>query len=177
MDPTNTGGVAVVTTTLAQTDRRALSQAWYSALHLAEGARPRAGLAPVPSAPRAASPSSASPAQHASSAARNAKGESRVVRRVAEARVPGTVPERRTPPAGLDRRIAGAVARRGARTGAHAATVAIAGARIHVLVRTQAGATRIVALCPPVLAGRVARALAQARFALAAQGLNIAVGS
>ena len=45
----HTTGVAVVATQLADTDRRALSQAWYSALHLAErppGAR-HAPLAPA----------------------------------------------------------------------------------------------------------------------------------
>ncbi|MEA2720100.1 MAG: hypothetical protein QOJ39_1964, partial [Candidatus Eremiobacteraeota bacterium] len=35
-----TNGVAVLATHLAHTDRRALSQAWYSALHLADHAPP-----------------------------------------------------------------------------------------------------------------------------------------
>ncbi len=41
----HTTGVAVLATELPATDRRALSQAWYSALHLAERA-PRARSAP-----------------------------------------------------------------------------------------------------------------------------------
>ena len=47
----HTTGVAVVATQLADTDRRALSQAWYSALHLADQP-PAAGNAPRVAVPR-----------------------------------------------------------------------------------------------------------------------------
>ncbi|MDP9106131.1 MAG: hypothetical protein M3N49_09380, partial [Candidatus Eremiobacteraeota bacterium] len=70
--------VALVATQLADTDRRALSQAWYSALHLAE--RPP-GTQParlVPSTPegacRARGPNDAAP--HRSSVGGNVRGAS-----------------------------------------------------------------------------------------------------
>ncbi len=42
--------------------------------------------------------------------------------------------------------------------------------RVQLLVRSDGAATRVVALCPPHLRERVDRALAHARFALAAAG-------
>jgi len=174
---TTTGGVAVVTTTLAQTDRRALSQAWYSALHLAETAKPHTGTSARGPSPaerndaRVASP-------HPIAGPRVSSDACRVVRRFAAPRAPGIAPERRLPPGGLGRRIAKLVARPAlAPDAARAQTVSVRGARVHVIVRTQGNATRIVALCPPPLEARVARALAQARFALATRGVRVEAGS
>ena len=50
---TVSGGVAVIAMRVAQTDRRALSEAWYSALHFA---RTDAPLRPAPARVPAASP-------------------------------------------------------------------------------------------------------------------------
>ncbi|MGB8266998.1 MAG: hypothetical protein WCE44_11775, partial [Candidatus Velthaea sp.] len=109
---TPTGGVAVVTTTLAHTDRRALSQAWYSALHFAERALPHSveGVAhasanltaspqrdPLRAPPRTAAAGSALPFSS---------------RRARDACPADVALERRARVNGLGRRIARVLARR-----------------------------------------------------------------
>jgi len=174
---TTTGGVAVVTTTLARTDRRALSQAWYSALHLAQAAPPRARTA-AHAAPATGSGAMRGEQTRPAAPVRASAPAPRIARPSAPAiPSPGIAAERRAQPGALGRRIASVVARPPARAdGARAATVCVRGARVHVIVRTLGSATRIVALCPAPLEARVARALAQARFALAAQGVRVEAG-
>jgi hypothetical protein len=175
---TTTGGVAVVTTTLAQTDRRALSQAWYSALHLAQAAQPRAATS-AHAVPVAGSGPARSMEVRSASQPRASADAARVSPRTApRIQPPGVAAERREQPGVLGRRIAKVVARPAAgRDAARAATVCVRGARVHVIVRTLGSATRIVALCPAPLEARVARALAQARFALAAHGVRVEAGT
>jgi hypothetical protein len=109
--------VTVIATQVARTDRRALSQAWYSALHLARAA----------------------------------------------------APERRRPVSDGARRIARALASLRAQPPAQAArTIDLAGGRVQLVVRTDGRTTRLVALCSPALREPVERALAGARYALAA---------
>ena len=48
-----------------------------------------------------------------------------------------------------------------------------ANGRVHVVVRSAAGGTRVVAVCEPALRERVERALAQARFALAGRAVRV----
>jgi len=175
---TTAGGVAVVTTTLAQTDRRALSQAWYSALHLAEAAKSSPGTSAHPAVVAGRSVVSPEARRHADAGSRVSSDASRAVRRMVAARPAGIPMDRRMPVGGLSRRIAKLVARpAGAPQSPRAATVTVRGARVHVIVRTHGNATRIVALCPPPLEARVARALAQARFALAARGVRVEAGA
>ncbi len=50
--------------------------------------------------------------------------------------------------------------------------VRTAGGRVQLLVRSERGRTHVVALCAPALRERVERALAHARFALAARGVH-----
>jgi hypothetical protein len=173
---TTSGGIAVVTTTLAQTDRRALSQAWYSALHLAESNPARTAKPPrgaTAAASRAPRPSVAG----AIRAPRANATAARIVRGSDATRTPEVRTERRLPAGVLGRRIAKLVARPAAPAQSRAATVSVRGARVHVIVRTHGSATRIVALCPPPLEARVARALAQARFALASRGVRVEAGA
>jgi hypothetical protein len=75
----------------------------------------------------------------------------------------------------LARRIERGVVRQTARGAVRSAAFAIdaGNGRVHLLVRTDGGRTRIVALCAPHLRERVDRALAHARFALAAAGTRI----
>ena len=47
------------------------------------------------------------------------------------------------------------------------------GARVHVILQSNAGTVTLVALCRPEMRELVARALAQARLALAAGGFEI----
>jgi hypothetical protein len=171
----HTTGVAVVATHLADTDRRALSQAWYSALHLADHAptKRRTLIAPasrVAAAGGPSGPSDASPIRpndepvHARDVARNA-----------ESRRGGSAdPGRRAARTELAQRIERALTRRPARAEASFA-VRGPGGRVHLVVRTEGARTRVVAVCAPPLRERVERALAHARFALAGRGVRAEV--
>ena len=173
-------GVAVIATQLAHTDRRALSEAWYSALHLARDAAP-ARSAPargtaLPSPPLSQLPATtpASRAQHAaplSSRAERPKARSRGTATTApsEAAI-----ERRRPSTDVTLRIERAVKALGVRRPLPAAhTVDVGGGRVRLLVHNDGRSTRIVALCSPPLRDQVERALARARFTLAAGGFAV----
>jgi hypothetical protein len=165
------GGVAVIATQLAQTDRRVLSEAWYSALHLAHGGR----------APRARTATAAAPATVSLPAAAHMRvpiaetppATTPVSRRGArEANVPVTPrDERRHPVTETARRVERAVERLACAPGAPAAhTIDVDGGRIRLLLHHDGRTTRIVALCSGPLREQVERALASARFALAGAG-------
>lgn len=181
-------GVAVIATQLAQTDRRALSEAWYSALHLAREAAPAhaapahgaAPAAPLPAAPRssrsqdAALPLASARTQSDSLSSRAERPRARS--RGTATTTPSEPTERRRPPSEVTKRIERAVATLGVRRPLPAAhTVDIAGGRVRLLVHSDGRKMRIVALCSPTLRDQVERALARARFTLAAGG--IAVGA
>jgi hypothetical protein len=173
-----TTGVAVSATHLAQTDRRALSQAWYNALHLAAGAR-RPSAAAVPAA-RSASAATASAARPDRSGARGRDGgaappsRARTGARWNAARpAPSTgVPERRARNDAPPRRVERGLVRREAAAPVASFVVRAANGRVHLVVRSAAGATRVVAVCVPALRERVERALAQARCTLAGHGVR-----
>jgi hypothetical protein len=166
--------VAVVATQLPTTDRRALSQAWFSALHLAQPpVTPPTSSAVLPGIPNAVADSRAGE----SATAQRAVVENPVFRRTAERGPVGapTLVERRAPAGDLSRRMERAIERHLEHAPRRVSAVAVAAAdgRVHVLVHTQGGTTRIIALCAPHLRERVDRALAHARFALAASGTHI----
>jgi hypothetical protein len=167
-----TAPLAVVSTQLALTDRRALSQAWYSALRLAvpqrDGALARRRGPAV--APRRALGRLAAPLAHALALR---TGEPPVVRaRTLPAVRAGNAPERRAPPSELARRIRRALTRRVLRGLPASFAVRAGNGRVHLLVRRDGTCTRVVAVCVAPLRARVERALAQARFALAARGVH-----
>lgn len=160
-------GVAVVATEIARTDRRALSEAWYSALHLAHDAAPGRPAAPRAAAARAAQlprPRAAAPAPDHG---RTIVAAPPHARRAADA--PVTAPgERRRELNAAARRIVRAAVRLSARRPVPAAhTVDVAGGRVRLLVHGDGRTTRIVALCSRPLREQVERALASARYALA----------
>jgi hypothetical protein len=164
---TTASGVAVVATQLAQTDRRALSQAWYSALHLAhdDASAPHVAHAAALTAQPAVTlrEGSARPADAAHGASFS---PARAVR--SHANIPPGA-ERRSAPTVAARRVERAlasIARAPHTRASH--TVAIEGGRVTLLVRTDGGATRVVALCREPLRATVERALARARYTLAA---------
>ena len=176
----HTTGVAVVAAQLADTDRRALSQAWYSALHLAghaPAARPaRPAPSPLEAPPnksRAARGPNDAPPGRANETARNARGATGAARY--DGAGAGTGTERRIPKTELARRIERGLTRRLPR--AMPASFAVRGAdgRVHVVVRSDGARTRVVAVCAPPLRERVERALAHARFALAGRGIRAEV--
>jgi hypothetical protein len=173
---TATRSVAVVATRLPDIDRRALSQAWFSALHLAESAPGR-----VPAArAAAAAPRDAARPQRESATIAPPVGGARVSPRTNASRAASTPQpptERRKGGGELARRIERAIVKHVAGGPLRAAAIAIdAGdGRVHLLVRTDRATTRIIALCSPHLRERVDRALAHARFALAACGTRLEV--
>lgn len=165
--------VCVLSAPLAAIDRRALSQAWYSALHCASekerstSRQTKRGVAKGdgsgtgsqrtmgdPSNLRAAQPKDAS-------RERNAKMSERCA---------GCDVDRRTRRSALARRIERKFLNSPA--GSQRATFNAGGKRVHVLVQASAKRVRLVAVCPPSLRETVARALAQARFALASRGVT-----
>jgi hypothetical protein len=171
---TATRSVAVVATRLPITDRRALSQAWFSALHLTQ---PAARGAAAPHSPQSSS-ARATPARRAADVAQRVAGRSAALRAASTAGRLSAVNfavERRGPSCELARRIETAVARqRGTRPHQTAAiAISVGEGRVQLLVRNDGTTTRIIALCAPHLRERVDRALAHARFALAAAGTPV----
>ena len=174
-----TTGVAVLATHLAANDRRALSQAWYSALHLAERtARPAPGRN-ASSALATARGADALPrgARESPSVAAAGERRARVAQRAAQPRRDASAcdAERRAPKTELAGRIERALARRLPGGAPASFAVRTAGGRIHLVVRCDGARTRVVAVCAPPLRERVERAVAHARFALAGCGLRAEV--
>jgi hypothetical protein len=165
-------GFSILTAPLAAIDRRSLSQAWYSALHLA-----RESAAPLRSATRNVLPGKSAPPGHrtsgrgASDPTPGTRLSGHTERREMSAR--GLEQERRAVPSRLVRAIERLLldpARRVER-----ATFAIDGltARVHVCIQTSATGVRVIAVCAPAQRPLVVRALLQARFALARRGIAL----
>jgi hypothetical protein len=167
----DSGKIAVIATRLPYIDRRALSEAWFSALHLASDG-------PIPSR-----------------AVRGAGAdlrESRALRGSTAAQSPASChvadsPHSRTPsaaPPGAERRGfcqgGGARAGRTACAGARAErpfrtslTVGVRGERVALSLRRSGGMLHIVAVCRPEVAAIVSRALACAGLYLRARGESV----
>ena len=164
--------ISVLSAPVAAVDRRSLSQAWYSALygtaqepskalknvHRAAGARP------------AAKTSELSAPVHTRRGGQSAKPP---VKPSGSRSLPTTAPERRNARSALARKIERTFLRPD-RPVRHA-TFAVEGtkARVHVVVKQAGAITQLVAVCPPHVYSRVANALLQARFALAARGISL----
>jgi hypothetical protein len=168
-----TTGVAVLATHLAATDRRALSEAWYSALHLAAvpatrcAAASRGGAAHIRAARDARASEQPPPRRPADFEPRR---RPTVATHGREGRLE-CVPERRAPKSELGRRLERALLRRLPRATQTHFALSASGGRVHLLVRADGVRTRVVAVCAPALRERVERALAHARFALAARAV------
>jgi hypothetical protein len=170
--------VSILAAPLAAIDRRALSQAWYAALQRA---------------PR--QPTTAAATQRASMPAR---AFDRVRPSVVPARrgkrLRCAVPNAQGKPArraladvaaGAQRRcrfrseLAGRIERAffDARGALRRATFSLGrgNVRVHVILQTKGGKAVLLALCPPEIRDVVARALTEARLALAARGIGLEV--
>jgi hypothetical protein len=162
-----TNGVAILATQLATTDRRALSQAWYSALHLVERdgrgrPRERRRVARTADAPRRHT-------EMRDEGRLRQRGGTLATRTVTQRRAtPLPDAERRAPKSELARRIERALVRRRPAHGTASFAIGAPDGRVQILVRSAGDRTRVVALCAPALRERVERALAHARYALAA---------
>jgi hypothetical protein len=167
--------VSILAAPLAAIDRRALSQAWYSALHLA---RQDQRLVPARECgPRIVATQNEPKLQDETDLCRP---------RAAELRGEHFVqikPLQVTMQSGAGRISANRVAlplsqrieRRFAHSTSHLrrATFSMGrgAARVHVILQTNGNVATLVALCRPQMRGVVARALAQARLALATRGV------
>lgn len=169
--------VSILAAPLAAIDRRALSQAWYTALQNA----PRSRTAPA--MVRAAAPAL-------------------VPLRTGEYLAPAS--GGRTPPCFAcvvnDKPVRGTLTGDGigshvrcrlrsrlaqrieqvfsdSRGGLRRATFSLGrgNVRVHVILQSRGGKTVLLALCPPEVRAMVARALTEVRFALAARGIGLAV--
>jgi hypothetical protein len=169
-----TAKISVIAARLPYTDRRALSEAWFSALHLAsDGA-----LSPKPRERRGEGAASrphgyARDPLHAGApgvplqrlhGAGSVRSDARVARE--------SEPRRATPLRSGAARDVFALARSYAafRT---SLTFGVAGERVALLLRREGATLHVVALCRPAVADIVRRALARADLALRTQGESI----
>jgi hypothetical protein len=168
--------VSILATPLAAIDRRALSQAWYTALQRAPRSRttPATVRAPVPA------PALLHPRDHAAAASRG-KTPPHLVRLVngKPARRAGSdgvgTHVRCRPRSQLAQRIERAFS--DSRGGLRRATFSLGrgNVRVHVILQSKGEKTVLLALCPPEVRTVVARALTEVRFALAARGIGLEV--
>jgi hypothetical protein len=161
---------SILSAPIAQIDRRALSEAWYSALHLARG------HAPTP-AERPETRCSARELGKAKTNAANRRKDRSAPPIVRPRRVSGQggallarVVERRAPRSPLARRIESVFLDPRARAERSTFTIGRDGARVHVVLQSTGDCVRLIAVCAPANREIVARALAQARYALASRG-------
>lgn len=163
--------VCVLSAPLAAIDRRALSQAWYSALHCTTGRqstekRPRRR---EKAAKHVASQPGKTP--QAASAASRLQGASQNKHAAPSLRGATSEPDRRAHRSPLARRIERKILNE-PKTTPRRATFSTGGKRVHVVVQASANRVRLVAVCHPAIREAVVRALAQARFALASRGVT-----
>lgn len=164
---------SVLTAPVATLDRRTLSQAWYSALYgnaAKSSAKPKRGGVAV---------AAATASQHS---APGGLGQDRAAQRGVTARAQSAestnraalpANERRAPRSPLARKIERALLR--PRTASHKTSFSVDGdeGRVHVLLHARGTQFRLIAICPPKARANVAAALAQARYALAARGIEL----
>jgi hypothetical protein len=165
-------GFDVLTAPIAEVDRRTLSQAWYSALHLrgaADAGQPAARRQNVvPFQPRT---STLAPvlASLGRSDARSAVSSTQE-RAIRKPHIGETISvERRTAQSVLARRIERTLLRQPMRH----ATFTLQGenGRVHLSVRSQGERVHLVAVCSPNAREDVAKALQQVRFTFARRGI------
>jgi hypothetical protein len=168
-------GFSVLSAPLAALDRRAISQAWYSALHLAGNRSPAStpmasqGSGLVASAVHM---KQAPPAEHGATGSQ-AQVRAQERHHVAS-RVDATQPDRRVLRSPLARKIETAFLR--PTKPLHRATFTIGGeSRVHISIQNSGFGMSLVAVCAPAVRGTVAKALDEARYALAARGISIGV--
>ena len=160
---------SILTAPLAQIDRRSLSQAWYSALHLS-----RARITPVLESP---SGTTAEPVPICASVVSDGRRSERFARRDgAPAPAAKQTASQLEPLAQqrLRRSLALQIERvvRNARKPLVRSTLTLGRGegRVHIVLQSDGGRTRMFAVCRPVDRQRVARALEEVRYALAAAG-------
>jgi hypothetical protein len=165
-------GFSILTAPLAAIDRRALSEAWYSALHLAQAPHAQPALANVRTEAAASERSryTGQPGKRAHVEPHDANARSQSA--TSKPRIPAA-PDRRAARSVLARRIERTFLNPISRPRRATFTIDGTAARVHVALQTTPAGMRIVAVCPASIRARVTRALDQARYALAARGIAL----
>jgi hypothetical protein len=168
--------LSVLSAPLAEIDRRSLSQAWYSVLYRARAGesavKGRAVRGPSPAAARA---SAVKPERARFLHRAGPRTAREIVRRLPVESEGSAIPERRAQRSGLARKIEAAFLR--PLRPVQRASFSIDGgtARVHVTLQTVSCGLALVAVCSPHARSTVARALQEARYALAARGITLVV--
>jgi hypothetical protein len=165
---------SVLTAPVAALDRRALSQAWYSALYGNGGAAKSVKAnAAVPSALTSCAHSATPAAPRAECAGLQRSLQTTTRAAKMPERAQGVPADRRGPRSALARRIERAFLR--PRSASKKASFTLDGehGRVHVLLQSRGSHLKLVAICPPKAQPHVAAALAQARYALAMRGIDL----
>lgn len=162
---------SVLTAPVASLDRRALSQAWYSALF---GAAGRAGeKTPLPGQAQTTTRTQAD--LHAAIAPLDAPGAvpGHASGATAERPPQGMPADRRAPRSTLARKIERVLLK--PHSGARKRSFTVEGehGRVHVLLQSRGTQLKLIAICPPKARAHVSAALAQARYALALRGIEL----
>ncbi len=165
-------GFSVLTAPIAAIDRRALSQAWYSALHLAQQS-PKAETSPVYATVARREPRDAHVLAGRRSRAVRSAPSPHVYREKTSDRRDAVAIERRSLRSPLARKIERAFLRPNVPATRAAFTIDGTSARVHVTMQRTRSGLQLVAVCPPHARPRVARALEQARYALAERGIAV----
>ncbi len=163
--------LTVLCVPLAGVDRRALSQAWYSALHMhtTEEGRSRKTCGVGRASPERLTIIAGSEHNQPRFPCADASP-----RKTARAQTTPMAPcERRTVRSPLARKIREAFFSGQCHT--HTATFALQGGngRVHMVLRIEGREIRLIAVCAPKARELVRTALAQARYALASTGLRL----
>ncbi len=168
MNDSAPSALTVFRTQLPYVDRRSLSEAWFSALHLA-GDAPSAGGRPAPAVVPGALPSADAGRAAAAPAPHRAPSESAAAtaasRRYAAALRPGVpdsepAPGLRVPTESARAPVAGRVRRYVERN--TSLTLGVEGSRVQLLLRREGPVLHVVALCRADVADAVRLALARA---------------
>lgn len=168
---TNRIGFDVLAAPLAEIDRRGLSQAWYSALHLARDARPQtAGLEKTFC--RSGSTPKLAALHEPEGTGKMARAQMVALRAPDARRSTAEAVDRRSARLPLAKKIERALMR--PRTPARTSAFVLEGTmRVHVAIHASGNRINLVAVCAPQARERVARALDQVRYALAGRGLAV----
>ncbi|HVA26703.1 MAG TPA: hypothetical protein VNF68_00880 [Candidatus Baltobacteraceae bacterium] len=165
--------VSLICAPLAAIDRRALSQAWYSALHVT-AAPPARIEPPAPAMPATRNCARiARPHPRTATAMPDAPVSLRAHREAVAPRATGST-DRRAVRSLLARQIEREFLR--PLNPVRRATFSIEGraARVHVALQDSRSGLRLIAVCSPGMREVVTRALEEARYALARRGIALA---
>ncbi len=165
-------GFSVLSAPLAAIDRRALSEAWYSALHLAKGNAAEAPRSkPVKPSGAVHAKAATAPAQRSTADAVHFPPRAAAQQR--DRQNEAQLVERRAMRSPLARKIESTFLHPS--RSVQRATFTIDGTqnRVHIALQTSGSQLRLIAICPPSVRTAVARALEEARYALAERGITL----